>query len=183
MDLSIALEIAKIAVQALTPAVVGYLGWKVSRRLKEIEQNQWANRKITEKRIEIYERVSPLLNRLFCYFSYVGDWQRHSPKEIINTKRELDHAIHVNRYLLDDDVFNAYQRFIHEIFEHYTGAGEDAKIKSMIASVDGDRRKSTFFKWSDQWISCFNTSDVPAKNRIFELYDAVMRAQRRGINA
>ncbi|WP_457586089.1 hypothetical protein [Ensifer canadensis] len=180
---NVTLEIVRLAVQALTPIIVGYIGWKVSKRLKDIEQNQWANRKITEKRIQIYEKVSPLLNRLFCYFNYVGDWQRHSPKDIISTKRELDHEIHVNRYLLDPAVFDAYHKFIHTLFEHYTGAGEDAKLRTLVVSADGDRSQSTFFQWNVEWAHCFNSHDVASKQHVFELYDAVMRAQRNGINA
>lgn len=177
------LEIVKLSVQALTPIVVGYIGWKVSKRLKDIEQNQWANRKITEKRIQIYEEVSPLLNRLFCYFNYVGDWQTHSPKDIVATKRKLDHKIHVNRYLLEEDVFDAYHKFIHVLFEHYTSAGEDAKLKTLIVSPDGDRSKSPSFQWADEWKNCFSSRDIAPKKVVFELYNRVMQAQRDGIKA
>lgn len=175
------IEVAKLAVQALTPIAVGYIGWKVSKRLKDIEQHQWGNRKLTEKRIQIYEKISPSLNRLFCYFNYVGDWQSHSPKAIIATKRELDHDMHVNKYLLEPEVFEAYQTFIDGLFEHYTGAGEDAKLKTLIVSIDGDRRKSPSFAWDSAFEHCFNQHDVAQKATVATLYDAVMKAQRSGI--
>lgn len=177
------LEILKLAAQALTPLVVGYLGWKVSKRLKDIEQHQWGNRKLTEKRIQIYEKISPLLNRLFCYFMYVGDWQSHSPKAIIATKRELDHEIHVNKYLLESDVFEAYQKFVGALFELYNGAGEDAKIKTAVVSSDGDRRRSPSFKWDDAFSQCFSNRHIASKADLVKLYDEVMKAQRKGIKA
>ena len=177
------LEIAKLIVQALTPAVVGYLGWKVSKRLKDIEQSQWGNRKLTEKRIQIYEKISPLLNRLFCYFAYVGDWQAHSPKAIVATKRELDHEMHINKYLLEPEVFDAYQKFINGLFQLYTGAGNDAKLKTHVMSVDGDRRQSPHFKWETAFKDCFSKGDVLSADEVGRLYDAVMKAQRLGIKA
>ncbi|MBB3974875.1 hypothetical protein GGQ64_000051 [Rhizobium azooxidifex] len=174
-----ALEIAKLAVQALTPLAVGYIGWKVSKRLKDIDQHQWGNRKLSEKRIQIYDEISPLLNRLFCYFTYVGDWQHHTPNDIIITKRNLDHNVYVNRYLLEPNVFDSYQVFINALFQHYTGAGEDAKLKTRF----GDRRSSPHFPWSDEWAHCFDTRDVAPLNVVHKLYEDVMKAQREGINA
>lgn len=183
MDATTILEIAKLVVQGLTPAVVGYLGWKVSKRLKDIEQAQWGNRKLTEKRIQIYEKVSPLLNRLFCYFTYVGDWQVHSPKAIVSTKRELDHEMHINKYLLEPEVFETYQQFMGALFDLYTGAGKEAKLRTLISSGNGDRRQSTYFKWDATYKDCFSEANVASRAEVAALYDAVMKAQRMGIKA
>jgi len=177
------LEILKVAAQAMTPLVVGFLGWKVSKRLKDIEQAQWGNRKLTEKRIQIYEKVSPLLNRLFCYFSCVGDWQLHSPKAIIATKRELDHEMHVNKYLLEPEVFENYLKFTHALFEHYTGVGEDAKLRTGVKSFDGDRSKSPHFTWEPDFNHCYSKQNLPSKGELAALYDTVMKSQRKGIKA
>jgi hypothetical protein len=175
------LEISKLAVQALTPIAVGCLGWWFSKRLKDIEQAQWGNRKLTEKRIQIYEKISPLLNRLYCYFIYVGDWKSHSPRAIIQTKRDLDHEIHVNRFLLEPEVFTAYEEFIGILFALYNGPGTDAKIKTRVLSHDGDRQQSPHYQWERAFDDCFETSDVAPKARVTDLYEKVMRAQRSGI--
>ncbi|UVC10192.1 hypothetical protein IHQ71_06185 [Rhizobium sp. TH2] len=172
-------EIAKLVVQAATPIVVGILGWKLSKRLKDIEQGQWANRKITEKRIQIYDEVSPLLNKLLCYYTWVGDWQRHTPQQIIDTKRSLDQKIYVNKYLLEPDVFDRYQEFMEELFDHYSGIGEDAKLRTSYL----DRRTSTAYKWDDEWKHSFVPNDIANENTVRKLYEAVMLAQRNGINA
>lgn len=178
MDTATKLEIAKIVAQLFTPGVVGYLGWKVSKRLKDIEQHQWGNRKLTEKRIQLYDEISPLLNRLFCYFTYVGDWQKHSPLDIIEAKRNLDHKVFVNRYLLEGDVFDAYQSFIHALFEHYTGIGEDAKLKTSYR----DRRASPSFTWDQDWNQRFVSVGIASEKLVLDLYEQVMKAQRKGIN-
>ncbi len=183
METNWTLEILKLAAQALTPIVVGFIGWKVSKRLKEMEQAQWGNRKLTEKRIEIYETISPLLNRLYCYFVFVGDWQTHSPKEIIQTKRCLDHEVHVNKFLLEPEVFSAYMSFMDALFDTYTGVGKDARLKTAIVSPHGDRRSSPSFEWKDEFRECFNSRDVAPADRIGRLYETVMMAQRVGIKA
>lgn len=183
MDTNLNLEIIKLVVQGMTPAVVGYLGWKVSKRLKDIEQVQWGNRKISEKRIQIYDEVSPLLNRIYCYFMCVGDWQHHTPKQIIQNKRELDQKIHINKYLLEEDFFLAYQKFIDTVFEHYTGAGQEAKLKTRIISSNGDRRKSPFFEWNMEFTAYFSNNNFATKDDVAKAYDTVMLAQRQGINA
>lgn len=174
-----ALEVAKLVVQALTPLVVGYLGWKLSKRLKDIEQAQWANRKLTEKRIQIYDEVSPLLNRLYCYYTYVGDWQKHSPAEILETKRVLDLKIYVNKYLLEPEVFKAYQEFIDLLFEHFTGMGQNAKLRTSFQ----DRTSSPTVTWQPAWASCFSSSKPASLPHVTKAYENVMLAQRKGINA
>lgn len=181
MDIGLKLEIAKLVVQALTPIAVGYLGWKFSKRLKDLEQVQWGNRKLTEKRIQIYEKTAPLINRLYCYYSYVGDWQNQSPRDIIVVKRELDHEMYVNKYLLEGDVFEAYQEFMDALFDVFTGVGRDAKLKTCVLSHHGDRRKSPHFTWEPEFADCFSANQQAPQPMLDALYDSVMVAQRRGI--
>ncbi|MBY5745899.1 hypothetical protein HFO28_20230 [Rhizobium leguminosarum] len=91
--------------------------------------------------------------------------------------------MHINRYLLDPEVFDAYEAFIDVLFELYTGAGKDAKLKSLIVSPNGDRRRSLAFVWEDSFDQHFSDHEAASGTVVFELYDAVMRAQRSGIKA
>ncbi|MER9598408.1 hypothetical protein [Mesorhizobium sp. M0244] len=175
------MEIAKLVISALTPIVVAILGWRISRTLKEIEQKQWASRKLVEKRIEIYDRISPQINRLFCYYRWIGDWKKLSPLEIIDTKRDLDHLVYIYRYLLDDKFFEAYSSFMDALFLTYNGAGEDARLRTHIRNEEGDRAKSTFYQWAAAWEDCFDDSQVLPLNEISRRYEAVMQAQKAGI--
>jgi hypothetical protein len=52
------LEIAKLAVGALTPIFLFILGYMVTNAARRVEQAQWANRKLIESRLELYERMA-----------------------------------------------------------------------------------------------------------------------------
>lgn len=172
-------EIAKLAVSALTPLIVAGFGWRISTTLKHLEQKQWSNRKLIEKRIEIYDKISPLMNRLFCYFYWVGDWKEHSPIDIIKTKRSLDHTVHIYRHLLEPEFFEDYMRFMDALFVTYNGAGEDARLRTAIRNQDGDRTKLK--SWQEDFAACFDPSSALPLGEIDRLYETVMQIQRRGI--
>ncbi|MEX2318789.1 MAG: hypothetical protein WD626_02985 [Bauldia sp.] len=175
------LEIAKLAISALGPASVVLFGWFINRRLKQIEEAQWKNRKVIEKRIEIFDRTAPDLNRLYCYFMWIGPWKEVSPKEAITLKRRLDHAFHVNRYLIGEDVFHAYQSLMAMLFRTYGGAGQDALIRTKILGPDGDRRASDYFKWQDGWESHFDQTNLEKAEAIHDAYTGVMQTFKRSI--
>lgn len=84
------LEIAKLIASVLTPISVVVFGFWINRRLKVFEHLQWANQKVVEKRLYVYQELVPLLNDLLCYFTYVGNWKTHNPASIIELKRKLD---------------------------------------------------------------------------------------------
>jgi hypothetical protein len=90
------LEVAKIAVAALTPLAVAGGGYWINRRLKSLEAAQWAQQKIVERRIRAYDELAPALNRLFCFFAYVGSWKEAKPPEIVGLKRSLDEKAHIS---------------------------------------------------------------------------------------
>ncbi len=172
-------EIAKLLVSALTPLIVAGFGWRISTTLKNLEQKQWSNRKLIEKRIEVYDKVSPLLNRLFCYFHWIGDWKEYTPVEIIKAKRSLDHTIYIYKYLLEPDFFEAYLKFTRGLFSMYNGAGEDARLRTAIRNEEGDRAKLD--GWERSFEACFDPDNALPLKEIARLYEDVMNAQKKGI--
>ena len=56
------LEITKIFVNVITPVSVVVVGWLINSRLKRLDHIQWSNQKLIEKRLALYDEVSPLLN-------------------------------------------------------------------------------------------------------------------------
>lgn len=68
------LEIVKLAVAACTP----------------FERAQWTNQKLIERRIAVFDEMAPLLNDLFCFFRFVGDFRAITPPEAVSRKRSLD---------------------------------------------------------------------------------------------
>lgn len=175
------LEIVKLLIGVLTPVSVAAFGWFISHRLKRFELMQWSNQKLVEKRLALYDSLAPRLNKLLCFYVWIGDWKDISPLDVVKAKRALDQDMFVYRHLFNDDVFNSYQSFIHLLFEPFTGRGHDAKIRSVIQGADGDRK--TDCKWWDpEWEKKFSDpSNVAEKKEVLAKYSEVMHALQRSL--
>lgn len=176
------LEIVKLLVGVLTPVSVVIFGWLINRRLKKLDHIQWSNQKLIEKRLALYDEVSPLLNKLFCFYTWVGDWKDVSPDDVIDIKRQLDKKINIYRHIFDEVFYVQYQDFIRILFEIYVGPGCDAKIKSYVSGSDGDRVNDSNYDWNDSWKDKFvSSSEVTSKDDIKYQYQRLMNAFRDSI--
>jgi hypothetical protein len=167
-------EIIKLFVSTLTPISVAIVGYFLNRRLKSIDDAQWQNRKIVEKRLDLFDKISPDLNSIFCFFVWVGYWKDISPKDLIDKKRELDKIVHIYRHLLSPEFYSAYCDFIHLAFRTYSGAGMDALIRSEISCSDGDRREHANYEWKAEYESFFDASRAPERRDFIIAYQKVM---------
>ncbi len=174
------LEIAKLLVAFLAPISVVVIGLVINRRLKDIDHHQWINQKAIETRIGIFESIAPDLNRLYCFYFWRGDWQNINPDEILKIKRNLDSKIHIHRFLIGDEVYKAYQEFIHLLFKTFTGPGKNALIKSTIISNNGDRRKLNY-NWDKKWDDYFDEIGTPDFQVINNSYMQLMQKFRISI--
>ncbi len=136
------------------PEAVLFVGWNLDKRLKQIEQIQWTNQKLVEKRLALYDAIMPGLNDLYCFYNFIGHWKELSPPEIVAIKRKLDRLVYVNAPLLPEEFSGAYKRLMDFIFKTYGSQGEDAKINASIASVHGDRTKHAG-QWENDWKNMF----------------------------
>jgi hypothetical protein len=177
------LEVIKLIVGILTPLSVAAFGWFISRRLKRFELVQWTNQKLIEKRLALYDSVAPLLNQLLCFYTWVGHWKDISQSDVIKAKRELDKPFNIYRHLFDDDVYGAYHAYIHALFETHTGAGRDAKIRSHIRSVDGDRTRHCTYTWNPMWSERFSSEHVVEKTDVRKYYFRLMDGLRVALGA
>ena len=176
------LEIAKLLVSILTPLSVVILGWFISRRMKRIEQFQWANQKLIEKRLLLYDQLAPQLNKLLCFYIWVGNWKDISPKDITDIKRELDKVVSIYRYLFSANFYERYRNFMDTLFIVYTGPGLDAKIRSCMKTGYGDRRTDSNYQWQHSWESRFaDEKTVPDREEIKNQYDQVMNSLKNSI--
>jgi hypothetical protein len=182
------LEIAKLLVGATTPFVVALLGWFISSRITKYQQEQtsqvmalveqtrhtyWSNQKLIEKRLELYDKMAPLLNKLYCFYMWRGDWKDVSPRDVVQAKRDLDRDLYLYRHLLGKDFEQAYQTFIHQLFSTYTGAGHDARIRSRVVSPNGNRMTDSRYKWDEAWNSLF--ADDPVETPLIRgAYERIM---------
>ncbi len=149
------LEITKVLISAATPILVAIVAYGLNRRIKKHDKRQWTNQKLVEKRIEIYDKIVPLLNDLLCFHCYIGNWKEIKASEIIQIKRTLDKCMYVYAPLFSPKLVEKYHNFIELYYETFTGWGMDAKIKTMF-----DRRAEFSKVWDPAYESLFSSQTI-----------------------
>ena len=167
------LEVTNVIISALTPIIGGIIAWKLARIGKDIETRQWTDRKIIEKRLEIYEKLVPSLNDLYCFFLYIGNWKELTPLQIIEAKRVLDKNFHIYSHLFERNILHYYDAFIQNCFQTYTGMGKDAKIRS-----NWENRVKHTTNWKKEWNNLFLPEDATSKDEIRGAYEALLNIFR-----
>jgi hypothetical protein len=125
--------------QVLFALAFAGLGGGLLWRLKSIDEALWQRRPIIAKRLEIYDRIAPDMNRMYCFRRLVGYWKEVSPPDMIATKRRLDREVNIYRHLLSEDFYQRHFELMQLLFRTFTGQGEDAKIRARITHELGDR--------------------------------------------
>jgi hypothetical protein len=147
------LEVVKLAVAILTPLLLLGLGIIISRAARRVEDAQWADRKLIERRLELYDEMAPLLNDLYCFFALVGDFRAIDPPRAIALKRELDKRFHVNMFLFSASFTRGYEVLMNLCFETFAGVATDARLRVnpevQMAEMGDDR-------WQDAWWDLFS---------------------------
>lgn len=172
------LEITKLIISAATPLIVLSLGIWVNKRLKILEQLQWANQKVIEKRLQTYDQLIPLLNDILCYFTFIGSWKEQKPKEIVDIKRIVDKIVYINAPLFSKDFLLKYNSFIELCYSTYSGWGKDAKLKTVF-----QRRKETNPNWEEDWEEFFTKEETSKPDQIKNSYQDFVKyfAEQIGI--
>jgi hypothetical protein len=168
------LQIATLAVEALTPLTVAGLGVFIARASRRIEQVQWANQTVVTRRLEIFAQVAPGLNQLLCFATFVGGWKEIQPRQAIALKRKLDETMYASKVLFSDQLFAAYHRFMTTLFAMYATTGADAHLRAPIDSQWGNRRNMPW--WEDSMSSLFSTGSAASLDDIQAALDQL--AQR-----
>jgi hypothetical protein len=167
------LEIAKLLISALTPIVVILVGFFINRNLKQLEAIQWANQKVVEKRLAVFDALAPSLNDLLCYFTYIGNWKELSPPKIVEIKRTLDKKAYTNAPLFSRQFLDRYSAFIGTCFRTYWGWGHDAKLRTGTKR----RRDAAQADWKPEWDEYSTVAaDIPDAEEVREKYNALMKA-------
>lgn len=165
------LEIAKLAASLATPVLVLILGIVINDSLKSTER-------ATALRSEIYKTIGGDLNDIYAYLAFVGTWKEMTPVEIIAKKRAVDKAMFTYQPFFSDELFHTYETFMAEAFRPYGGAGTDARIRSDIATGDGDRRVHGK-AWQTEWEDRFTGERNKTKQR--EAYDQFLQQLARDL--
>ena len=163
------LQIATLAVSALTPLTVAGLGYFVARAGRRLEQLRWANQTVVVRRLEVFAEVAPQLNQLLCFGTFVGRWKEIQPRKAIGLKRNLDEAMYSNRVLFSDSLFAAYREFMATMFAMFATTEADAHLRAPIDSQWGNRRNMTW--WQDSMTSLFSPDNLVSTDEIQVAYD------------
>lgn len=161
-----------------TPITLAGIGYWLNQRLKSIDNAQWQNRKIIEKRLDLFDFVAPRLNSLYCFVAGVGDWKDISPKKLLETKRELDKYVNVYRHLLSEEFYAEYNEYVHSIFLTFSGKGNDARIKAKIVERWGDRRRHANYDWDKSFDELFLEDAAIAREEAQKRYLSATSALR-----
>jgi hypothetical protein len=163
------MQIATLAVSALTPLTVAGLGYFVARASRRLEQVRWANQTVVTRRLEIFGQVAPALNQLLCFATFVGRWKEIQPREAISLKRKIDETMYSNRVLFSDSLFAAYRDFMAALFAMYATTEADAHLRAPIDSQWGDRRNMSW--WQDSMTGLFSADKQASLDEIQSAYD------------
>lgn len=178
---SLDIEILKLVVSAFVPALVAYFGWKINQNLKAIEQSQWQSRKIIEKRLQVYDELTPHLNGMYCFFMWRGDWKETTPDQAIHSKRIADKQVHIYRHLFPHSFYVSYNDYIHTLYRPFAGRGANAMLRTSISSVDGDRTTDCNYKWDNKWLAMFDIGNEASKKEIATAYEKLMSEFRTSL--
>ena len=157
-----------------TPLVAAVIAVWFSRRHARSEA-------LTQSRLALFRELSPLLNRLFGYFGFIGRWKESSPLDVVETKRRCDDVFFASAPLFSDAARAAYMRFMNECFDTRTPLGEDPLLRTT-----AQLRRDVHGGWDPAWESRF-ALDVPAERAragatsIRAAYSALMAALVRDI--
>ncbi len=169
-------QIVTLAVEALTPLTVAGLGVFFARASKRIEQVQWANQTVVSRRLDIFAKLAPGLNRLLCFATFVGGWKEIQPRQAIAVKRELDEIMYANKVLFSDELFAAYHQFMTTLFAMWATTDADAHLRAPIESKWGNRRNMGW--WEEPMASLFSTTSQADPDEVQAAYDLLSQRFR-----
>ena len=166
------LEMMKLAVSVLTPELVLALGIIINNSIKSGER-------ATSLRSDIYRAIGGDLHDIYSYLAFVGSWKELTPADVIAKKRAVDKAMYTYKPFFSRELFNTYETFMREAFTPYGAPGTDARIRSDIATADGDRRIHGVKRWEATWDDRFTKERNKEAQRV--AYDRFLEQLARDL--
>jgi hypothetical protein len=134
---------------ALVPIIAGVAAVIWGRRKDR-------NTELIRARVDYYKLLAPDLNRLMCYFTFIGTWKEDSPPEILGLKRVLDRNFYSAAPLFSPRVSTAYGKLERLYFSTFGQWGDDARLNS-----NAYRRRLAWRRdsWNPGWDAYFAMAD------------------------
>ncbi|WP_143748428.1 hypothetical protein [Mesorhizobium carmichaelinearum] len=131
---SFRLSVASLVISTLMTAGLFYYGQKFA----QLSADRSRVEKVQDKKIELWDRIGPQLNKILSYIIYVGRWNQISAAQVVDAKRASDEIFYIYKPFFSDKFQNDYNRFMDSAFQTFNGMGEDAKIRTSPASRKDD---------------------------------------------
>lgn len=164
-------DVVNSIISTFTPILMLIFGLLLNRNLKSLEQKQWKNKTVIEWRIRVYGEVAPILNDLFCYMLFIGNWKELTPDEVIAHKRVLDKKIYTSVALFSVEFTRYYESFLAQCFEIYRQDHKNAAIRSNFEK----HKRISGKDWKDEWADYFSLPENQAKRAdVKASYNALM---------
>jgi hypothetical protein len=155
------LEVAKLFVTIFF-AVVGALFTLITWRQQQISETRTETEekftKAAEMRTAVWTQAAPMLNDIYAYFVFVGDFEDLDPKTILDEKAKVDRLMWSNRVLFAKDSFDAYTAFINAAFNTHTGWLKKPSLRTVPIRGDKDKNATDVEFTSEDNRACINKS-------------------------
>jgi len=158
------IKIAEVVVSFITPLLVVLLGWRVRQLERRLKLSEYAEQKVMDWRLSVYQDVAPILNDIYCFVTYRGAWKHLKPTQIIESKRTVDKKVSIYAPYLSADWNAAYEGFMDACFATYAGKGKDAQLRCGFES----HKEFGDYPWEERWNDMF-VSDQSGKTDKDEL--------------
>jgi hypothetical protein len=162
------LEVAKLLVGVATPLAVVLLGLYVRSAASRIEDAQWANRKVVERKLEVFDAMAPKLNDLYCFFFLVGDFRAITPEDAVRLKRELDREFHLSRFLFGRPFTSAYDSFMAACFVTDEHVASKARPRAGRAAQKAERAPVWDPRWDEVLADPEDVTPLPTVGAAYE---------------
>lgn len=158
------LEMTKLAVPIVSSLILAVVGLQISKDLatfkSAIDRNDKMIDSVVQKRMKLYDEIGTKLNGIFTYYMYIGRWKEMSPEDVIKSKRQLDEIIYTYQPFFSQEFIDIYRKLEEEMFESYTGWGNDAKLRTQALHRDAYYSPADkTLSWDPKWSSAFTDKD------------------------
>lgn len=167
-------EGAVVAVDFITPLLVVILGWYVRQLERKLKLVEHAEQKVMDWRLSVYQDVTPLLNDIYCFVTYRGNWKKLTPVQILEAKRAADKRLSIYSPYLSESFQVIYQGYIEACFKTYAGKGMDAQVRCGSES----HKEYGDYEWKVEWNELFvgDSCDKVAKGEVERRYGFLLKS-------
>lgn len=139
------------------------------------EKAKWTNQTLTSKKLNLYEDMMPKFNAILCYMNEYGTFKEHSPKQIIEFKRDLNLTYYTYKDFFSEDFKKEYLNFIDTLcFNGFSGKWDSEIKKKFLYSKIGYEKLNGKNTWNNKWNNMFTDQPSADKKEIESSYYRLM---------